>query len=441
MYKILDAPLAVHVEINTDCNQKCCHCYNFWRGNKQKLDLRLSESLATRIAGQLAANKVFHVILTGGEPLINIETLIFLMRELSNRNITFGLNSNLALLNEENVEILKAAGLRVVLTSLLSYDEATHDYLSGVKGSFQRVVRGINIARGVGIRIAVNMVVMKTNLSHVQKTGEFSHKLDAFAFSATRVMPPRSSSYQSFENFSLVKNDVHSVVEQLLALKNTHLKLDSLVPYPSCFFDNEESWSLLGRRTCSAGKTSLAIAPDGAIRACPHHEIVYGALATEDLKDIWSRMAEWRDGSLLPKACRSCEFLKLCGGGCRVASSGKNICNEDPIMIDTASRSLESREFLKHNKASPAVADNAKLRVKNACRFRKDKVLGIINTGGIKNTFVTNETLVVFEDLQAKKLVFSPKLLREIKAISMGEFQYLGFLGELVERGVLEYVT
>jgi len=168
---------------------------------------------------------------------------------------------------------------------------------------------------------------------------------------------------------------------------------------------------------------------------------MYGTLATEDLTDVWARMTEWRNGSLLPKACRSCEFLKLCGGGCRVASSGENICNEDPIMSDALDKTFKSREFLKHRKISPVVADNAKLRVKNVCRFRKDKVLGIINTGGIKNTFVSNETLAVFEDLQTKKSIFTPKFLREMKMITMENSQYLSFLGELVERGVLEQVT
>lgn len=434
MYKTIDAPLTAHVEINTSCNQRCCHCYNFWRGDKPGLDMRLSEVLATRTADQLSAHKVFHVILTGGEPLINRRVLNFFMSELSKRNITFSLNSNLALLTEKSADELHATGLRTILTSLLSYDAATHDYLSNAKGSFHRVVHGINIARAAGLRISVNMVVMKPNLLHIRRTGELAHELGAFGFSATRVLPPRSTDYQLPLELLMTADDVRIVVEQLLSLRESGLQLDSLIPYPTCFFDNEESWLLLSGRTCSAGKTSIAVASDGSVRACPHHEVVYSSLLAEDLRPIWLRMSQWRDGTFLPQTCRSCTFVSMCGGGCRVASPNGNICGEDAIMMMPMQ---QERGFLKRRRSTSVVDGNTKLRVRDSCRFRQDKALGIINTGGIKNTFVTHETLALFEDLHAKKLTFTPELLCTVHGIVMEKARYLWFLGELVDRSVL----
>ncbi|MBI5913183.1 radical SAM protein [Candidatus Azambacteria bacterium] len=435
MYKTLDAPLAAHVEINTGCNQKCFHCYNFWRDDGLVPNKSISEALSIRIAEQLAAHKIFHVILTGGEPLLNKGELIFLIKELSKRKISFSLNSNLVLLTEKIAKELFSVGLRTILTSLLSYDSNTHDSLSGTKGSFQRIVRGIECAHAAGIRTAVNMVVMEQNLLDVKKTGEFAHKLGVVAFSATRVTSPRLPNKQSSKELALPIKSVGLIVDQLLDLKTTGMQLDSLVPYPICFFDNDDAYSLLGQRTCSAGKTSIAIASDGSVRACPHHEIAYGSLSTEDLKSIWLKMVQWRDGSLLPRACLSCKLVAMCGGGCRVASLNGDVHGEDSIM----------RAQMAQKRAVPKthalLKNNTVLRVRRACRFRRDEPLGIINTSGIKNTFVEHETLNLIEDIHIKKLSFTPKSLRAMYKISMENAKYLHFLSELISRNVLELVV
>lgn len=434
-YKTLDAPLTTHLEVNSNCNQRCFHCYNFWRGSEHSLDTQLSEVSALRIADQLTENRVFHVILTGGEPLINKTVLIFIMKEFSKRGITFSLNSNLALLTEKSTEELREAGLRTVLTSLLSYDAATHNHLTNTGDSFNRVVRGIEIARASGLRVVVNMVITKANLTHIVKTGEFARELGAFAFSATRVMAPRLISQRFSQKFVLTQEEVQLIVRQLLILKKSKLQLDSLIPYPSCFFDSEEAWVLLGHRTCSAGKTSIAIASDNSIRACPHHEVAYGSLANEDLIPIWLRMTEWRDGSLLPQACLSCRFVPICSGGCRVASANGNICGEDAILKEIK----HDHEFLKKQRPALPTINDIQLRVRSSCRFRQDKALGIINTGGIKNTFVTHETLELLEDLHGKKLIFTPAILRSKYGVHMESDRYLRFFGELIARDVLEY--
>ena len=51
--------------------------------------------------------KVFHVILSGGEPFSNFEVLKAAMKMLKENNITFSCNTNLILANEENTAVLK----------------------------------------------------------------------------------------------------------------------------------------------------------------------------------------------------------------------------------------------------------------------------------------------------------------------------------------------
>lgn len=434
MYKTLDAPLSVHIETNTSCNQRCHHCYNFWRNDGPNLKENLSKFLIIRIVEQLAKNRVFHAIITGGEPLLNAASLILLINELNKEKITFSLNSNLTLLTPELAKKLKSVGLNSVLTSLLSYDEATHDYLSATKGSFKRIVHGIDVAHSANIRVAVNMVVMKNNLMQVEETGRFIHKLGAFSFSATRVMTPRSQQRQFSKELPLTSNDIQLIIRQLLALKDTKMRLDSLVPYPTCFFDDEIARKMFIGRTCSAGKTSLAIASDGSVHACTHHEKMYGSLISDDLSSVWLQMQEWRDGSFLPEFCRSCRLLPKCGGGCRMASKENDICKKDSIMNN---ETLPEFSFTTKEANIPTLKSDTGLFIKHSCRFRKDKEIGIVNTGGIRNTLVSPETLTLLEKLHAEKVVFTPDSLQKEYNIIMDKDRYLFFLESLILKNIM----
>jgi len=439
MYKTLDAPLSAHIEINMSCNQKCRHCYNFWREDNPSLNNPLHKDLASRIVSQLSLNKVFHVILNGGEPLMSMDSLLFIMRELSKKTVSFSLNSNLTLLKKEGAAALREAGLQTVLTSLLSCDEKTHDYLAATEGSHKRVLAGIEIARSSGISIAVNMVVTKNNLHQIYKTGLFAKDLGAFAFSATRAMAPRPPKESFIKELSLSPKEVKIIIEQLLLLKETGLRLESLVPYPGCFFESAEAWSLLGGRSCSAGKTSIAFSSTGEIRACPHHETVYGSIAKNDLSTIWQNLSLWRNGKMLPKACKDCPLIAKCGGGCRVASINGNVCGEDSIM---QREFLDEGVFAQGTQNTPGVliAETTKLRMRKKCRIRNDKEMSIVNTGGIKNTFVTNETAAILGNLNEKRVIFTPATLRESKGINMEQDRYHQFLSKLVIKDVLEIV-
>ena len=420
LYKALNAPLTVHLEIDTECNQICRHCYNFWRARQPRLRIRLSEPLSIRMADQLQKYNVFHVILTGGEPFMNAKIMFLLMDELTKRSITFSLNSNVTLLTPELAAIARQKGLYSVLTSFLSYDPAMHNFLSSTKGSFDRTIRGIKIAQDAGLNVAANMVVSRYNLSHVQRTGMFLGELGITTFSATRVIPPRQCDAALLEELTLGNDDIRSIVSQLLFLKEQGTHIDSLVPYPACFFDSKESWAPFRSRTCSAGKTSVVLAANGMVRACPHHEKEYGSLQLEELGTIWSHMDEWRDGSQLPNICKSCSLFAACGGGCRMASRDGSVCGDD-VIADAQKQKID----ISRPSSPITLAGSTQLRVRTKCRFRKDEVMGVINTEGLQNTLVATETLEVFKGIHDEGSTFTPDSLRTTHSIIMPEEQYL----------------
>ena len=218
MYKTLDSPLSVHLELTSSCNHKCRHCYNFWRPVENIPSKLLTRSLASIIIEQLCNNGVFHVTLTGGEPLSNFNVLLFTMKELTKKNISFSLNSNASLLTRKKAVAMREAGLKTILISLLSYNKKTQDFITTRFGSHERTIRGIKIAKANDLKVAVNMVVSKTNLSHVMDTGFFARNLGASSFSATRVMPPRYETGLVDPEFLLTVDDVRGIMSQIKLL-------------------------------------------------------------------------------------------------------------------------------------------------------------------------------------------------------------------------------
>ena len=67
-------PTVLNVELTEVCNVKCTHCYNFWRDESMG-EVSLDTKRFDKIVEKAIEAKVFHVILTGGEPMAKFPIL------------------------------------------------------------------------------------------------------------------------------------------------------------------------------------------------------------------------------------------------------------------------------------------------------------------------------------------------------------------------------
>ena len=87
---LFSAPTTVNLELTELCNVKCRHCYNPWRDETMG-EISLSEIKLNLLIKKLVEAEVFHVILTGGEPMSNFEMLVKAIRKLKD-NISISCN-------------------------------------------------------------------------------------------------------------------------------------------------------------------------------------------------------------------------------------------------------------------------------------------------------------------------------------------------------------
>ena len=320
--RYLSLPLTAQLEVTDFCNHRCIHCYNLDSEIKNRPMRQVDDETVLKCAQTLIDNKIFGVIVTGGEPLTKKELTKQVISLLKEHDIRVSLNSNLTLFDDDFIAFLKENKVGV-LTSCPSGIPSSFTKLVGVDNykKFETNLKKLVDAR---VRFTVNMVVTKENLHEVRPTAEKMKALGCKSFAATpmglNVEYPRL-------DLLLSVDDVRQVISDLLWIeKELDMKVDVLEALPKCVFPESvliEKHAFLNRK-CQAGRTVVAVSCNGDVRPCAHNPFSYGNLLEEDLREIWHKMSDWRSTQYIPAPCLDCTWLNRCNGGCRTSAKAFN---------------------------------------------------------------------------------------------------------------------
>lgn len=425
LYKTLSAPLDVQLELTTACDNQCLHCYNFWEKSTAPIQ-QLTKSQVEQVVNDLAQNGVFYLTITGGEPLLNDSSLIACIKGAGRRGLEVSLNTNLASATKDLLYQLQNLGVKRVLTSLISFEEATHDLIAQRQGAHKETIRGIENAQAVGLNVVVNMVVTRLNLEQVYQTGYFCYQqLGVQHFCATKASCSLSNR-QWMAEYGLSRTETQQMLESLLRLRDEDgVLIDTLEPIPHCFLGDLNRFSPLSKRRCVAALTTCTIGADGEIRPCSHADKSYGNIFRSGLKEAWSQMAEWRSGELIPASCRECKHLAACGGGCRVAAAYTHegdFRTEDPFIGDPSSVVPLGPSF---SKSFPPDFLRLPFQLVPGVKFRSEDFGGIIDNSDRYPLFVNSITFELITRLRGKTFVLENLASQEnIQAEEIGQFFY-----------------
>lgn len=334
---VFSTPTAINLELTETCNVKCRHCYNYWRDENSTYTTLSAERLDFLIDMMIEAG-VFHVVLTGGEPLTCIDLLEHGIRRLTDKGISISVNSNLMLATNEKLRRLRDLGVDHILTSLNSHDPEVNDLIVNQQGAFAKIVKGIGCAIDNDIRVSVNMIVSQLNKGHVYPTGKLVSELGAQKIFGTRVVPSVHNSNPSESSFHLTREDALLTLDQLVKIKQeTGIMIGTLVSYPLCLLSDLEKYKDFVGRGCpgQAGHV-ISINATGNSHACVHQEEGFGNVFEIGIKQAYKNMLAWHDGSLRHKACIGCDYLEICMSGCRMSAQSYFgvLDGPDNLMID-----------------------------------------------------------------------------------------------------------
>ncbi|MGC9202092.1 MAG: PqqD family peptide modification chaperone [Thermoproteota archaeon] len=309
----LYSPLLVLLEVTYACNLRCKHCYAS-AGRPMKDELSADE--LKKLAEELGKIKVFDVAIGGGEPLLR-EDLPEVIYAFVKNKVEPTLATNGTLFDEEIAEELWKAGLRKVQFSLDGASPDVHDSIRGVKGSFEKTIKAVEVAKTIGYSVAIKTIAQKENLNQLQGITKLAYNLAVDGININRAVPYGRAKENLFETFIPYKMYEESV-RDLKRTNKVNLKLD-LYPSSKRISDRKEF------ATCQAATMSLHVCPNGDVKPCSYFpdQYICGNIRKESVQDIWLNskvLNELRNIRFneLWEPCKSCSIV--CNGGCRAAA-------------------------------------------------------------------------------------------------------------------------
>lgn len=164
-------PTSIHVEIASECNERCIHCYI---PHEFKQDL-MDENLFNLVLSQAIELNLLHITISGGEPMLHPRFIDF-MRKCREADMSVNILSNLTLLNNEMIEEMKLNPLLSVQTSIYSMQENIHDGITHQKGSLNKTVASVIKLIENHIPVQVSCPILKNNVNSYREVKEWAVK-------------------------------------------------------------------------------------------------------------------------------------------------------------------------------------------------------------------------------------------------------------------------
>lgn len=292
------------LELTYRCVEKCVHCYiDDAKPFCAKDELTLDDyKNFLRQAREMGCVKV---LLTGGEVLLRKDFCDIAEFAVAQGFIVDIYTTGLGL-TDEIFDRLCALNLNSVSFSLYGGDAASHDAITGIRGSFDKTLKAMLMFRSAGIETFIKCVAIKQNIDALESLYQLANRLNIFISVSTRIQSGHEC--KRAEDYRLGKADLY---EKVFALdkKYRHLKIETIA--------QENLDKIRDKQICAAGLSSLLVDPSGGVHFCGGFHESLGNVREENLQSIWENVnaaARKRIPKIcnLTPACKTCKYIEFC---------------------------------------------------------------------------------------------------------------------------------
>ena len=294
----------VIIEITQICNEKCIHCYI---PHEQK-NIKMNDDEFYKIIDECKKiGTVVDIKISGGECMTHPSFKKFISY-VKNAGFALTVMTNLTLLDDEIIDILKTGTQSKVQASLFSLSPEIHDKITTVPGSFNRVMKNLEALYEANIPVCIATQIMESNKNEIENIYKFVQKHN-FEFNLDwTIMAQQDGNKQN-----LVKR-----VKDILSYRD-------ICSIRCKYEDNFESSYCNAIKSplrspdsslCSAGMNLLHINTNLDVHPCAGWMLIIGNLKKESLQHMWENsedLKKIRNITLkdFPK-CSECEDRNVC---------------------------------------------------------------------------------------------------------------------------------
>ena len=315
----LSAPIEAHLQLTNRCDAGCQGCYTGATPHGAAGEWGAAEW--KRAIDALAAQRVFHLALGGGESAI-LPWLGDVAAHARARGVTPNLTtSGLAGLDD----LLPIAHLFGQINVSIDGLGPSYAAVRGFDG-FHAADRAVRLRRARTREVGVNVVVTRHNFSEIDELVRYARRRRLNEVELLRFKPAGRGS-AAFPHLTCSDAQHRAFWPRVAAAARRHrvrVRLDC--SYTPMLVHHRLDRRLLERLAiygCTAGDFLVGARASGALSACSFAPPAEGRPKLHELAEYWRRpgafgaFRAWRDAA---EPCRSCEYHTLCRGGCKAVA-------------------------------------------------------------------------------------------------------------------------
>jgi radical SAM protein with 4Fe4S-binding SPASM domain len=296
-------PLSGTFELTHRCNLRCEHCYLGSARDGPRDELTTDEWI--RIIDEIVEEGCLWLLLTGGEPLFR-EDLPQIYTYARERGLLVTLFTNGTLVTPEVADLFaELPPFRIELT-LYGHTRQTYEAVTGVRGSFDRCMRGIELLVERNLPLTLKSMVVATNRHELLDMKAYAEGLGLdFYYDAS----------------------IHRCLDGDKAPLACRLGIDQMIELDAQDAERVEKWSEVveylienhdqaNGGPCGAGQRTFVVGPAGEMYLClmlrrPSYGLRQGSFR-EGWYEAFPRMLAKDDVALPPEPCRLCVLRNVC---------------------------------------------------------------------------------------------------------------------------------
>ena len=246
--------------------------------------------------------------------------------------------SNGTMITPDRAAQLKAAGVDYVEISLDGATAASHDALRGIRGCYDRAVRGVQSCTGAGLFTCVATTVTRDNFADVPRIHALAASLGAQRMMCFNFIPTGRG--VGIIDQDLLPRQRDQLLQWILDVDQSTsgpLVLSTALQFARVAVEKETGgvpvvhfhpgMEMNGKTAalaefiggCGAGRIYCSIEPDGTVQPCVFMPVSVGNLRNTSFAVLWHNspvMLQLRDRDNLEGNCGTCPTRLVCGG-CR----------------------------------------------------------------------------------------------------------------------------
>ena len=307
-------PHLVHatVELTYGCNLRCVHCFNpthYAKGERTTQEI-------FHTLDELVAEGCLWVGFTGGEIFTRRDSMEILWYA-KKLGMVVSILTNATMITPVLADQIQALEPFLVEISVYGSNAETYEKVTGIRGSFQKFVTGMDLLIERRVTVLLKVVLMSINVHEFEEMWNFSTKRGVNCRVSTSIQPKADGSKEPLA-YRIDPERVFEIWKKLSGetLRRKQLLAENVIREDimeeGCNTSSEEPLF-----QCACGKSNAAITPYGKMNLCVsmHHPQIN--LNEVSVHEAWQSLvdlvAQARPGS--GYECGTCPVEKRCDRG------------------------------------------------------------------------------------------------------------------------------